>query len=66
MPDQSDESHEVEVITTEQQDLYSDSEDSEDSDPDETLDESFNITRPTRAGRERVFTSRMRYFLEHK
>lgn len=66
----------VDDVAAEQEDVFSDSEDSELSDenddaaepmatPDDS-DRSFNITRTTRAGRERVFTSRMAYFLQHR
>ncbi|CAH3113598.1 unnamed protein product, partial [Porites lobata] len=73
VPDESPESetdeHPVEVITcTDQRDDYSSSE-SGDSESDEDCADDrigFHMVMSTRAGRERVFTSRMRDFLQSR
>ena len=73
VPDESPESetdeHPVEVITcTDQRDDYSSSESGDSESDEDCVDDriGFYMVMSTRAGRERVFTSRMRDFLQSR
>ena len=73
VPDESPESetdeHPVEVITcTDQRDDYSSSESGDSESEEDCADDriGFHMVMSTRAGRERVFTSRMRDFLQSR